>query len=420
MVQASPLYIGADPTGLSYRTIDNQRIEAIITGHKGNPAPTYAEAGMEWIDDTATPWVLKRYDGVAWCIMGTIDPSTHTYTPNPQGPFLVNANSTPNMTVVVSAGTIQVGNVVVAKTSQTTSTITAPSSHPRIDRVVVDMVSGVASVITGTESVSPSAPAVPYGKYACAQILLQTTTTAITQSLITDERPDLWSVEVGTSSLSSASTTDLGSVNAKVITVTGTTTISSFGSSVPAGAPPKIVTFAGALTLTHNATSLILPNNGSNITTAAGDTCIAVSLGSGNWQVVVYIRANGQSLQVSSGVVTLTGTGQAVSGGAHVTPYNAGTGSGGGTITIDCGNCDLQYMVNGGNFTIAAPSNDGSCAILLRNNGSAGTITWSGFSVSSNTGDSLDTISGHCFLLIITRITDGTGSKATYSILALQ
>ena len=45
--------------------------------------------------------------------------------------------------------------------------------------------------------------------------------------------------------------------------------------------------FNGANTLTHNATSLILPG-GANITTVAGDAAIMVSEGSGNWRCVSY------------------------------------------------------------------------------------------------------------------------------------
>ena len=42
--------------------------------------------------------------------------------------------------------------------------------------------------------------------------------------------------------------------------------------------------------LTHNATSLILPG-GANISTAAADTAIMVSEGSGNWRCLAYQRA---------------------------------------------------------------------------------------------------------------------------------
>ncbi len=61
--------------------------------------------------------------------------------------------------------------------------------------------------------------------------------------------------------------------------------------------------FAAALTLTHNATSLILPG-GANITTAAGDTAIAISLGSGNWVVVNYMPAGGYA---RAGAATASG-----------------------------------------------------------------------------------------------------------------
>lgn len=87
------------------------------------------------------------------------------------------------------------------------------------------------------------------------------------------------------SDIASASTVDLGAAVGRIVDVTGTTTITSFG-TVAAGIW-RVVRFTGALTLTHNATSLILPG-GANITTAAGDCLLAVSLGSGNWVVTHY------------------------------------------------------------------------------------------------------------------------------------
>jgi hypothetical protein len=87
--------------------------------------------------------------------------------------------------------------------------------------------------------------------------------------------------------LASATTTDLGTVTANV-RITGTTTITGFGTAT-SGITRKL-RFAAALTLTHNATSLILPG-AANITTAAGDTAEAISLGSGNWVVVDFTRA---------------------------------------------------------------------------------------------------------------------------------
>ena len=51
--------------------------------------------------------------------------------------------------------------------------------------------------------------------------------------------------------------------------------------------------------LTYNATSLITPT-GVSIPVNAGDSLFALALGSGNWQVVSYTRANGQALAASS------------------------------------------------------------------------------------------------------------------------
>jgi len=106
---------------------------------------------------------------------------------------------------------------------------------------------------------------------------------------------------------------------------------------------------------------------------------------------------------------------QTLSGGANVTSDSLGTKSS-GTTTIDCGANPLQYLTDGGAFTLAAPANDGSCMVLVTNNGSAGTITFSGFSVGSNTGDAIDTTSGHKFTLSIWRI----NSVAGYRIAAMQ
>lgn len=93
--------------------------------------------------------------------------------------------------------------------------------------------------------------------------------------------------EVQASDIASASTTDIGAAKGNYVVVTGTTTITSFG-TIQAGTR-RIVKFSGALTLTYNATSLILPS-ATNILTAANDTAVFVSLGSGNWVCTSYTR----------------------------------------------------------------------------------------------------------------------------------
>lgn len=97
--------------------------------------------------------------------------------------------------------------------------------------------------------------------------------------------------------IASATTTDIGAATGDFVDITGTTTITGFG-TVSSGIE-RTLRFTGILTLTHNATSLILPG-GASITTANGDTAIFRSLGSGNWKCISYQKASGAAVVASS------------------------------------------------------------------------------------------------------------------------
>ena len=90
--------------------------------------------------------------------------------------------------------------------------------------------------------------------------------------------------------VASATTCDIFATTSKNVSITGTTTITGLGTA-PAGTERWCRT-TGALLLTNNATSLILPG-GANITTAAGDRFLVRSLGSGNALVLIYVKADG-------------------------------------------------------------------------------------------------------------------------------
>lgn len=99
--------------------------------------------------------------------------------------------------------------------------------------------------------------------------------------------------EAATVIVASATSTAIGAAASNNVDISGTTTITGFG-TVAEGINRK-GRFTGVLTLTHNATSLILPG-GANITTAANDRYEARSLGAGNWIVTKYERANGGAI----------------------------------------------------------------------------------------------------------------------------
>ncbi len=136
--------------------------------------------------------------------------------------------------------------------------------------------------------------------------------------------------------IASATTTAIGTANSSFVSVTGTTTITSFGST--GDRDQVIVQFDGILTLTHNATSLILPG-AADITTAAGDVGIFARVSGANWKCVAYHKADGTSVatNTSSGrlverrIVTSSSSQSTPSGAvdAYVTVVGGGGGGGG-------------------------------------------------------------------------------------------
>ena len=100
-------------------------------------------------------------------------------------------------------------------------------------------------------------------------------------------------LEKARADIASAGSVAIGAATTNYLNITGTTTITAFD-NVAAGIW-RFVRFDGILTLTHNATTLILPS-GANITTAVDDHAIFISEGSGNWRCVNYQRKTGKAL----------------------------------------------------------------------------------------------------------------------------
>lgn len=176
-------------TGPQYSQKLGDAFRSVSTGNKGNSAPANvggsAVDGLEWIDDSATPWIKKRWVNGGWAVEGALDPTDSSY-------------------IGVIGG-------------------------------------GIASIASGT-------------------------------------------------------TVDLGSVPQANVTITGTTTVTGFGSAAPAGIE-KTIRFDNALKLT-NSSSLTIPG-GFDLTTAANDRAKVTHLGSGNWEITTYTRASGIPVDIS-------------------------------------------------------------------------------------------------------------------------
>ena len=182
-----------------------------------------------------------------------IDPTTFSVTGNNTALFALNRR----VKVVVGAGIVY-GYVVSSVFGTVTTVVIQP------DSIVLD---------AGISAVSVS--------------VLNSVNVSVPQQYLAMNAPI---------TVASAATTLIGATLSANVIVTGVVPITAFD-NVPAGVI-KLVKFTGVLTLTHNATSLILPG-GLNITTGPGDQAIFRSLGSagaqspaaGNWECVSYLVA---------------------------------------------------------------------------------------------------------------------------------
>ena len=251
--------------------------------------------------------------------------------------FNPHQTATPAMTVSLDAGYVFNGATLTEIAAQTTGTITAPVGNARIDRVVVDRSSGAVSVVTGTPAGSPTPPAIPAGKWPIAQVLLQTTSTTITNSMITDERaleggvspavvntftaPQTFSPTSGAAfaittggitfgaaggavndcevTVAAAATLAIGASAGRHLLVTGTTAISA-GDMIAAGVE-RVLELGAASTLINSSTFQV--SGGINFTgnPLGGDIVLAYSEGSGSWRLNPH-KADGTSVVGASGI----------------------------------------------------------------------------------------------------------------------
>lgn len=124
--------------------------------------------------------------------------------------FACHEAATPNMTVLCDAGSISfAGQLPTLVSQQTITGFMAPVGNPRIDLIVIDSNTGVASKVTGTVAASPVDPAVPNGAIPVARITFATSTAAITNALITDLRSPSMASQAATSTLGLSANTTL-------------------------------------------------------------------------------------------------------------------------------------------------------------------------------------------------------------------
>jgi len=157
-----------------------------------------------------------------------------------------------------------------------------------------------------------------------------------------------------------------------------------------------------------NKVAITAPATSATLTIADGKTLTATA-------TLTFTGTDSTSFAfpAASSTVLTTGNGATLTSGFIQADYDAGTKSS-GTFTPDPANGNLQRCVNGGAFTLAPPSNNTSLQLDITNNGSAGTVTTSGFTkVVGSAFTTTNTNAFRCFISVF-------NSKTLLNVVALQ
>lgn len=189
-------------------------------------------------------------------------------------------------------------------------------------------------------------------------------------------------------------------------------TISPTSSAQLAIAPSKSLTATNSLTLsgTDNKTLTV-----SNSLTLSGTDGKALGL----YNSVNLSGTDGKIYGLptsNANVAALDVPSQLVTGGAITSTLVQSAGS----FQINCGSRPVQAITNTGAFAITAPVSDSFCLLFIQNAGNAGAVSFSGFTVGSNTGDAITITSGNKYTLFIWHAGGTISPTSGYSVFAHQ
>lgn len=169
---------------------------------------------------------------------------------------------------------------------------------------------------------------------------------------------------LGACALASAATVDLGTCpNGALVTISGTTTITSLGSSAPAGSA-YILTFTGSTSITTAAATL--PFNSNLATNSSGTFVRCQDSAAGTWFCSL--------LQNNNATPTSTGFSAANVGVSGSTAVSSGIYRGQGTNLTLSGNTGIDYRTAGNSATCA--TNCGTTGLVVNGNGAIGSVVF--------------------------------------------
>lgn len=259
------------------------------------------------------------------------------------------AGVTNNATITISGTTVTLSTAatttatVGASFCQVTSVIAAPAGNPRIDRIIANRNTGVIAIVTGTPAATPVAPAITSGSVPLSQILLQTSSTSITNSMITDER-DTAALGRGT-----AGEYNVGTAANNVVQLDG-------AAKLPAVDGSQLTNVGGGLKLLYAVTvsgATNVPFNSTYITSAYNRYVLKFDslYGSGNADLYLTVSTNNGSTYLSSnynatGIIMNIGSpgvnGGAPSGVAQL-QLTLGNGNGVSSTTTNVASGSIEF-----------------------------------------------------------------------------
>lgn len=298
-------------------------IDAINTCHSGASRPTYAQAGMIWLDNTTTPWILKIFDGTDDITIGTVNSTTNLFVPSNSQKWGGTSAGTANaktLTPTPALATLAAGVAFefIVDTPNTTAAPTINISGTGAKTVKVYFGAAKVNLPIG-------------GLQGICRIIYDGT-----DYILINARPYLKSSNIAT-----ASTVDLGNANGDYVTLTGTTTVSAF---TLAEGQQKTIVAGGAFTITDGTADspqgIILPG-GADITTVAGDAFIIRGEAGGTTRVILYTRGDGSALAGGSNDIMIV-------------QHALGAGSSGGTFTASSWQTKVLNTVDQNSITGAS------------------------------------------------------------------
>lgn len=350
-------------------------IDAINTSHSGNSRPSYAQAGLMWLNTTTTPWILNMFDGTDDIPLGTINATTNQFVPsNIQrwGGTSAGSANAKTLTPSPALGTLAAG-VAYEFIVDTPNTAAAPTIN----------ISGTGAKTVKIYVGAAKANAPVGALQGICRIVYDGT-----DYVLINARPHLKSSDIAT-----ATTVNLDNANGDYVTLTGTTTVNAF---TLAEGQEKTCIADGIFTMTDGTAAspqgIIIPG-ADDLTTAAGDVFVIRGESGGTTRIVSYQRSANAPAESGSGVILqiveiAMGTGsttlttipsddtdpQATEGGqvwtGSITPLSASS-------TLHVGGKGIVGGVSGGQYSGVLFAPDGTPIDAIKYLGdSTGLIQW--------------------------------------------